>query len=1729
MLHRGIAIIKSSISGSAFALTGILYLSLFATSVEASSQYIVSDICVKRATEIGVFQNNKDPVYTAQALQKKYSGTRSFDFSLLDQTYQSTLKELNTQLEDDQSELLKYLMDCDHDERKCHNHFQPQNKFDVALFCDREIYTVAIQISVENIDRGVEKCSKFPRNLTAQEMEIPTYNPECFQSIIIKTSVVYENTSLNQIELKRKLLEMFQRMIRVTKKTVSKSVLPDGALFILQKNNEEMGNLSLRPMMKKMAESYYRMQDLAGELDSCCKNNKELLSQYDLSSFYARGVGSELTQNLQNKPPLLTFHTDDWASNLLMYEAESQHWKRQIQNKSPLQFSKSDQLAFFKYLQSNPFFYRDLKQNDFEELIKTIKTKPRASITPRLLTDKEFELFEKQNEEEKKKRGYQPSAFEKKYPNGMTIYSDEYLQGMNEKDAINSFLFKPGFNLIYTDYLVRQNEASTQKAFEAYKQKYYPTIIAEYLPYAFGRANDARLVRILQKLPKTTGLKILEKPENFQLWADQQTCNSSQKWSPYFCSETGKLKVNGGLKQFRYERYIKLYQKITNGNIPIAFAAGGRKYIYDDDFITDLNKKITNINNYCYSVANPKSDMGAFEAVDKKGRLDGLMDGLYSTPRFNEIQGQTGFSQFFHFDPENYKRDCYKKGVIFGWINYSPVVQKRLSTPKAIGRGGALYPTVDEATSGLSFKSAYLPATFSLLKRDMEEIENDIEKHSSDEFMDLKSAANQTGFSDIKEFLEESAGIRILSMLEYAMENPSREIGQYLCNLIDGANNSEQESIRTKELIKSVIFTGVGIATFVLLPGVGAAGTAVFYNAGTTIVLAGISIAASSYDIQQLKHKQSLIARSAANGNLMPKDVLHLQNQYDTAISSSRDQTLAAVAIYGVLGGKPIINVTKKIANTFNEAYQLERQFRLGEIENFVRITNYETPKYVFSGTFKEFLGNQNNLTTAEFKELIDALHHDNVASLIQKVNGTKYGNMLWNFVNESHPSVREGVRSALLDELSITKETVKNGTPKLGFLQPVVSGFKVIPMPTIVGKTAIYLKPYFFKIKIAMDRLSSEWETLPASMRLQKEDGFAKMLNEAQEISSHTNRTVFTEEELRAFATRFKYFVRSADGRFVSTLNEELEWALIKFRENRIITNQNAELIDKYLTPLLMDVRTLSKADWLIVATKFTRNIQSIDDCKAFLKAIKFARKEYLGFKIIANVRELASQVAYPKRTQTILENINEFYDFAKYVGHKNDVRTINAISKYLSNGKINGTMEEIDQAIRKINAGFDINEKMFRFEQAKNYVADFEGAPLYKAVTGKTKMTAYTNDGLLGKYFKQFYKQEKFRSNYFYTRFENALLKGESFENAYVNAVKRVRRLKKMEDECASPESMAKQEADGKYSVYAQSISVTSSVIGYWANHNQEEKDSEWWGRIGFDVLVPYITTNLQLTTFLRKSRSPVLKPWDSYTTSLKGMLIDAAAYSGMNNYLWDSSEKFQTEIARSVYQSENVEQTIRDFFQDHPEIEEKVTHNFQALEKISKILEQEDVEQLSRAQIRELFVKEGIIDLAFPKAHTIPGDNPIDYKEILATNGIKPDANGIIEVSDEEMNAVLADIMYEKMFKNKNSSIQFWFGDPVDLEGINVPFTGIDLGDLPEIGTGSQTWDRYIFNTSFDGVMSIPLITRSQFIRQVICKQRLLPMKAGLVSSLITHAIYKGATEPVKYYVRKQTTGH
>ncbi|MEZ4845571.1 MAG: hypothetical protein R2877_00940 [Bdellovibrionota bacterium] len=334
-----------------------------------------------------------------------------------------------------------------------------------------------------------------------------------------------------------------------------------------------------------------------------------------------------------------------------------------------------------------------------------------------------------------------------------------------------------------------------------------------------------------------------------------------------------------------------------------------------------------------------------------------------------------------------------------------------------------------------------------------------------------------------------------------------------------------------------------------------------------------------------------------------------------------------------------------------------------------------------------------------------------------------------------------------------------------------------------------------------------------------------------------------------------------------------------------------------------------------------------------------------------------------------------------------------------------------------------------------------------------------------------------------------------------------------------------------------FAKFITLTTNMTGYWANHYDDKKDLEFWTRFGFDVAMPYIGSSLQADRFVQRGGGPLYKTFSDWKVSMVILNVDAALFELTDNLLWDRDKKFEAEFARKIYESENIESSVKDFFQNHPEVYEQIMVKLKKLQEVFDQIELKTSKGIMvDSEVEEMFIKAGLIDSVIyddmKKQNSQLGKDYI-YNELIE-NGYIDEELFAEKSSDEDLEQqvfdAMAESMYNDLYQEKNGEIKFPFSQPTDLGTID--WMEIHSSDNPWFNWmpySNETNDRLAFYILYDTSRVPVAYLKNHLVYSALCNLRFLPGQWNVITALSIHAVYKSIMDPLKFYLREQATGH
>ncbi|HMQ10363.1 MAG TPA: hypothetical protein PKC21_06830 [Oligoflexia bacterium] len=1189
--------------------------------------------------------------------------------------------------------------------------------------------------------------------------------------------------------------------------------------------------------------------------------------------------------------------------------------------------------------------------------------------------------------------------------------------------------------------------AEQNRRVENLSEAAYPKIFRGFLPYQFYRTTNAKILMELQKMSVNQGRQFLATEQSFIDYAEQLVCGKS---AFHFCQEQYQAK--------RIESRKKLYQNIKSGAYSITFHPTPQQTALRPSMVDLLNAKITDINDYCYNTAaqlkrrfdnETYNESYPLNAIGENERYE-LMGALEE--KLQNLYTTPSFGSYFAHSSmiALLKFDAqarYKTCFNQGYIFGGP-----LKTTESYRRmmEDASHGVISPAMRHMHFKQRKLAPDFQVSMANLQAVEQALQQDIMTELNILEQKRNLDTPEGQLNFLKESIRSRVFALLDFALDNPSEGLGDAYCKLLDEANCDE---VMKENMIKMAMIVPHVMALF-LLPG---AGNIIIELAiiGTAVSISGV---ATYHMIVMRKNQQSQVDRSLASTNISPQNAAYLQSYFREDIKNLNLILALELAIF-VATDYVLLREGVKTINYIKKTGAFQKYFsRQMLIDHAIRIAPKGSVDFLNQYRYsRELFARSDQVSDQVFDDFIRAL---------------KEGDGL-NFARNNFPIHFPEINPSLTSQLF---SAVGDG---LNYIWK-----RIWDMPLLRQVSINYYK--------LMYQYTNKWWVTTKRM--------IEILNEALQ-RGRINQQQF-EELINGMPE-----VIIVNGKAVLKINSEIKALAGRFLDEYVMDTNGMR---SFLEPFVYS-DILSPQQWQRAIANFERTGRKIltkEDAKMFISVIKFSRREINS--IADELRRSGQFVAgyYQKRTNFILDHIDEFLD----VAHLERLKQRQRFIQYLK--QMGRTSEdEIDELHRFINQIDD-----YDLHYAWNHQSEIAQKIDDITETLRAKPGSFLND----EHVQYYIREQQQYVDYFFKSLDQALGIGNApvirrirtkrygspehrnFTDAYAEARHKTRMRKTIHGECSLPNSPVKKIANKVMANQAKQISLVSNMWGYvsvkYDDYDVHQGlDLEWITRLAYDLAVPQLGTHLSMKALTSGEKRALSKMGLEWLGGIPVSAVEFGGYWFFSEYLWNSSNQAEALFAKEVRQSENLPKDFAELFKDYPEIYQGV---MQRLEKVENFLIHEHPPVVMNDEfLYDLAVKEGLIE------------------EVLES-----DAD-----FEKELLDALSDFMYDEAYDNRPQSNFPILGNKVRLfgDGFKSREWLLENQDIP--ASVHESVDRIMFYRLFDLFPNSQIkYIRSQLVYSMLCKYR-YSQRVTVPAAIAVFAIIKGATDPIKYHLREQNTGH
>jgi hypothetical protein len=657
-----------------------------------------------------------------------------------------------------------------------------------------------------------------------------------------------------------------------------------------------------------------------------------------------------------------------------------------------------------------------------------------------------------------------------------------------------------------------------------------------------------------------------------------------------------------------------------------------------------------------------------------------------------------------------------------------------------------------------------------------------------------------------------------------------------------------------------------------------------------------------------------------------------------------------------------------------------------------------------------------------------------------------------------------------------------------------------------------IFIQPYFLKRKLK--KIQAEiirlGENGDGSIRF-AEERIASILDKARSYEGRTGYRVFEPDDVQEIAASMRYHKVGKDGLHLERLYGSRKQLLDEFLDRVHVPNsQFRKTIYDYMEPFLSG-EIVSLEEWGVFLNHFHRPLTNIEECKAMLSILKFAKMEYRTIATQVKRMSLNTRL-YAQKTDYVLRNADDFFDLAMHLKNKHKVKFYEYVQPLLTQKKT--TVAEIEEALRSTNTAFRYTDVQQNIVQLQKEVAQFQNSSLPRL--------------LISNHEKDFVAFQTKYNNRLYKRLNGLTKKGHSFKYSYQNALARVRNQKTMHSECSLPNSAIRSDANKAIKDFTKYISIASYSEAYYQSHKHQEMDYEWFMRGGFDVAIPLLAAMLRINIFTKEGTSPLYKPLlDALSAATIPATVEFIGYTSFDYLFWGhdglllQNDNLKKQFMQDMLASEDIQAKLERYYSEYPEIVDQIEAN---LQKIVQMIEELKLEQ---------------------RDTTITHDEL--YNEMLRRKLIESFESD--QPLQDEMLDIYADIVEHEDEIRRAQYIDFhgWDLDPKVM--MVPPLTTAYMVD--QVGTHtnlmhSEEWDwfqalgmadgaydatnRWMFYRVWDlGFNSWQLYVRTHLVYKLLCEYRFAPSVLKNGSALFTYAAFKATFDPFTFYTRLSTTGY
>jgi len=1702
-------------------------------------------MCKDRITHTDIFGDGLSKQEAYQRAHKDNIGWESHNikYKQMFKNLANSLDALNSELTNRKSPFFEELENCRNPSGyKCGALFQKNNFGETHplvqnLFCDQSVLLHTLVTIYEHRKNKINQCEQLSKKMGLEIKKETSGNiSKLFEKIDLDLTCFDRDEETQSLKVRRYLKNYerdmnylyyeFGNLKKLIAQKIKHSIIPEAIAYFLKAGVEEFEDPKMIAEKRNNLRRAYAAVDLANVVGSCCED-AHLLSQYDMSRKNLNLFSMQLLENhdekmheqyQQRKYFPLKFEIKDQVSKAIFQLAEGERWKTYFDNSVRVVPLKK-QNKYFEFLKNNPFFLHP-NYPSFDEYIRVLKESGRKDMMPKLTKDSKVLISEYD-----KMRYIQDSYQEQGYAQALNYTQPTSVNLKNPEAVVKNFIFDLNFQNFYFDDLQSKLKKQEAREIEEDKGEFYPGLFHGFLPHHFMRVGSQKILRELQKIPATDlfALQKKESQEYFVNFGRKVLCKDSI--NP-ICTHN----KHDAFITTKLESMFKDLPELTK-SFPEHESQDQKAFIYTQNFVDNLNKHVREINDTCHGhytdLQNQNPEIKKTIKADVI-EMNKLLQAFFSTKGLSALLSQNEFFELLSFSPSSAIRDCFTAGKVFDIS-----IQNFISNPYGIG-----------GTQTTSKKISL---------SDIQSIESGIEDSIAQEMKLIRDVYyyENGNVHDMEVFFKESMSIRLFSMLDYAKANPSLLTGKYFCKLLKSANEDDRAY---RELLHISIGLGTGVTTLAIAyfaPSL-IKGSIMVKEFLSAVLITTVSGYAAWYGYDEVQDRVRDISLSAAVDNLMYEDATFL-HEYEN-LSGAEKLAWQVLIFNAAMGGFAVVtplahqasrSVYAKIVSNLTDVLKSARKLQL---EEYIQRASINGKFLALSRKAERSLLNSRRVNPGQFRDFLKFIdggeYTDELASILGPAQSIFHNSVTW-----------AGRLDKAVKTLAHTMDDVIQGgqkkQPTAIERRPGSSSYKSVSSLPQKGlfaktwyKTKADTKTLRTKLSLAAKQFSRstlntfKFYKLSPTSRLSNETKTVKLLNHFEEQTKKTGRPLIKQATIDKIKKSLQHYTWK-NGIYILNSTAEVSVLFDDFVSQVIkqnsLSGEFGDVLKAKLAPLFKS-KLLDAAD----IKKITQKVGDMGPLKT-----------HYDIMALGEVIRFYSKM---QKMPIVINDIGTYIRMAKNALAKSKLHELKAYHKIC---KAHGlSKEEFIELFGEMARDFPVTIDM----QALKHQMSDEAFKHYGNVITRDKV--WIKDIMQKKHYKPktFFEDQVATNKFLDDISENLILANRSLSKKdlvkslfEMNTKRSIYHMSKQQ--CDLPDSVVRKSSDRDYVNLAAAIAATTAGYGFINAHSHEEKNGEWFGKLGYEIVLEYIAGKFIALFFVNQGNARTIgkrmkKMSAEYLIAMPiASTFHLLGYNTANKYYWDTDQDKFEEFTKELLSAAEPSELLDDYFKANPKAREIIDKKIEAMVHIYEQFDNDNADsQEEDDKLRKLFLRQGLITSIFPEDEAM--DNSL-LRRALHDAGYTDDLFATIPRTDEQEKASILNAItltqYNQLYDKRSPMLKgpggielmdmsesallghYWKAWDVMLQ--REPTDGLRLGhtSIPKfvLNSDPKTIDRIAFYTAFfTPIASVGAYIKNEAVTSILCNMRFGHPNAAY--ALLVHATYRSVVDPLDFSLRQYFTG-